>query len=84
MDSSFWLDTINLVWSIVYIKEPQVIISKEYSMEMVHYTAFHLALLFAKDTFRELTVYKGLSNVLEIPFKFVLMLYIPVHNFSVM
>ena len=58
MDSSFWFETINLGWSIVYIKESQVIISKLIvfltlkiifvlansadSDEMPHYAAFHL------------------------------------------
>ena len=30
MDSSFWFDTINLGWSIVYIEGPNVIISPLY------------------------------------------------------
>ena len=60
MDSFFWLDTIHLGWSIVYIKGSQVIISNENCIsfseivfvlansvdpdEMLHYAAFHLGL----------------------------------------
>ena len=60
MDSSFWIDTINLGYTIVHIKGCRVIIFKKYCIllsedlftftnsvdpdEMQHYAAFHLDL----------------------------------------
>ena len=60
MDSSFWIDIINLEWFIVYIKESKVIFPNKIVLlslkivfvlanivdpdEMLHYTAFHLRL----------------------------------------